>query len=177
MVHKKKQDDVDDDANKATTNGSGTTIIISATMTAADTTTSPRRNRSGRSGGRVGVLINTGLSITLFFALVQFFDPSLSKHREDDIAHHHWNHNPILSSLTDFAQGKDGLQRLRNNSNSSASSSITSRSQVSAGRERILSLLEEAGIAKDLSNSQIERLPKWEQVSSRTDSISTLELR
>jgi hypothetical protein len=103
------------------------------------------------------VALNSGLSITLFFALIQFFDPTLREHHEDDIAHHHLNQNPIVAGLAEFSHGKHGIRK--------GAEHELPRESVRAGRERILGLLEEAGVAKDLTEGQITKLPKWQQVS------------
>jgi hypothetical protein len=152
MAHKKK-----DEGDDSTTTSNGNEVVVEEHNNKPTTPTgSPRRRRSSSSSS---VLVNTGLSITLFFALVQFFDPSVRQHHVEDMAHHNLNHDPVRASLAAFSNGKDGLR------SSSAQASSSSRSEASVGRERILELLEEAGIAKDLSNSQIDRLPKWQQVS------------
>ena len=150
MEHNKKQDDDNKD----------TPVVAAAVAINAKNNSPQRINPRGRSrsGTTTGaLLVNTGLSVALFFALVQFFDPTLRQRHENEAVDLHLNHNPVLQSLTNFAHGKDNIK-----------STHSSRSELSSvgGRERILSLLNEAGIAKELSDSEIERLPKWEQVSS-----------
>ena len=106
------------------------------------------------------MLLNAGLSITLFFALIQFFDPTLQEHHNQSLAHHQVHHNPLLNGLKDFAEGdKEALRE------QPAGDKNNTLARVVQGRERIMQLLEEAGVAKDLSLRQIEQLPLWETVS------------
>jgi len=112
------------------------------------------------------VLLNAGLSITLFFALIQIFDPSLQEHHNQSLAHHHVHHNPLLNGLKDFAEGDKEALREQQQPTTGDSSNNRTLAAVVRGRERIMQLLEEAGVAKDLSLRQIEQLPLWETVSS-----------
>lgn len=156
MMHQKKRDE-EDSCGPPTVEMNGANGATAASQASADHLSRRTRRSGGSSSGTaLGVLLQAGLAITLFFALAQFFDPSVHQHHESDLFHHQLLPNPVRSGLTDFALPPAAA-------NSHGSPQL--RSELAKGRERILQLLEEAGVAKNLSNSQIERLPKWQNVS------------
>lgn len=99
-----------------------------------------------RPHGRSSPLLNGFLVASLFLALVQIFDPS---GRTEGLS----ENTALVEHLTDFANGLDGVKK---------GDEEASIARLSLGREKILTLLAEAG-AKDLTAAQIEKLPTWQQ--------------
>jgi hypothetical protein len=122
----------------------------------SSTSSNSRRNTPRFSTYGNTVLLNFGLSLAMFFALVQVFDPTVRRQIETDVRHHHLNHNPIVQSLEVFSQGLEHGSFLND----------TQQTLTRSNGDRIITLLKQAGIADELSDRQMEQLPQWDQVSS-----------
>lgn len=106
------------------------------------------------------ILLNVVVSLILFLALVQFFDPTNITtgqiHTGNDRPNQYLlQHDPVHASLQDFVRtGADHGSHL-----------MTNKDLVGNGREPILDLLKEAGVDVDqLSVPEVERLPLWQTV-------------
>lgn len=160
-VSAKKNDDFDAMAAATGLNGAAPSANGSRTNDpkAVATSRSNNRNRGvSSSSGRVNLL----LSITLFFALVHFFDPTIEQqHHDTDVLQNQFHHDPVRARLSPFSQNGADVSIARSDSPLASN----------GGRERIMQLLEEAGVA-NLTSDQLTGLPKWQQVSTvikRTD--------
>jgi hypothetical protein len=152
QVHSKKKDDVLQQPPQLDLKKDATTATAAAAAAAANrkrlgkplALVNDPRSHHRRSG--TGVVLNTALSIGLFWCLVRWFDPTTTE--------------PHLSTTTSY----DTISNNAGSSKTGTKGTTSSIEQASMGRERILSLLQEAGISKDLTVNQIEKLPKWDQV-------------
>ena len=154
-AQKKKDDDLGeppsgDSQHVSSIHGISTSLLPSATS--QSTTAGIVHRRSP------GILINLGLAMTLFFALIQFFDPAIQEHESHIMLHNQGYHNPMAIGLADFAGGKEALRRGNDDR-------TMTRESLSRGRERIFDLLNDAGVLPDLSLTEINRLPMWKTVS------------
>jgi hypothetical protein len=138
--------------------------------TASSTARSNHTKRNRRNGAerhhpkryrRCTAYINIGFVVAMiFYVLIQVFDPTVQTSIQDDVSHHQLNHNPMIQSLQAFAidrhidpNHKDQQLHLPQYSNVTRPES-----------DRIIALLTDAGVIKELSDQQMQRLPRWEQV-------------
>jgi cytoskeletal protein RodZ len=114
------------------------------------------RNRRYNKGT---IYINIVFILIAFLALIQMFDPAIQNPiPKNDVLHQHIRnqHPPTNPSLpTD-----NRFTTKSTDSNKQASSSSLSHKQS----DRILSLLNDAGIINELSDAQREHIPRWDQV-------------
>jgi hypothetical protein len=111
--------------------------------------------------------VNIGFSIAIFFALIQIFDPTVRNHVENDVLHHHLNHNPMLHSLQEFSIDKQVNHHQQQQTTSKSNVTPTSFNELQPNlktHDRIISLLEDAGIANKISDLQRRQIPRWDQV-------------
>jgi hypothetical protein len=149
-LHAKKQDSfsrrdpLDSKKDTGTLTASISTVTAAAVGTIArkrgtQLTATQQTHRRSPAHHRHSVVANAAVSAALFWALVQWFDPTTNGHGISTT-------NLDLVSLS--------TQRASiGNTNDNAQND----------RERILSLLREAGV-KDLDKDQVSKLPTWDQV-------------
>jgi hypothetical protein len=147
-LHAKKQDSfsrrdpLDSKKDTGTLTASISTVTAAAVGTIArkrgtQLTATQQTHRRSPAHHRHSVVANAAVSAALFWALVQWFDPTTNGTSTTNL-------DPVSLSTQRASIG---------NTNDDAQN----------GRERILSLLREAGV-KDLDKDQVSKLPTWDQV-------------
>ena len=106
---------------------------------------SPSQTRNRKSSP----ILNVGLSLVIFFALIQVFDPTVQSRIENDIGHRNSFFSPMKHSLEAFARGQTRYGGPTHTFN---------------GSDRVVALLDDAGILQKLSNQQMQEIPQWDQV-------------
>jgi hypothetical protein len=146
-LHAKKQDSFSRRDPLDSKKDTGTSTASVATAPAAATGTivrkrgtqlTPTQTRRPLGHYRHSVVANAAVSVALFWAMVQWFDPTTAGISTTNL-------DPISLSSQRTAS-TDNTNDIEQN-----------------GRQRILSLLNEAGI-KDLDKNQLSKLPTWDQV-------------
>jgi hypothetical protein len=121
-----------------------------------------RRNASRLKNHKNSALFNIAISLALFFALIQVFDPTLQRRIERDIGHSSEVRSPMARSLEEFSLGKNS--NLRQNASFVSLHSKPAHEINHFGHDRITVLLEDAGILRQLSDAEFREVPKWDQV-------------